>query len=273
MSSTVTVLVPLAGASVELPSTLETVEEFLHNTGFAFTIRVLDRRDGDGWGAMLRRGVAEAKESIVVVIDPELPYGARSIGDAVAMIDSGAAEIVYGCHSERSEEPPAVSRGIPRSARNDTSWLVRHLLTDLLPDPAVHLAAFSWDAARLLFAESKLPGGGCALEIAYLANKYGFRIEQLHVDADASPRPAYGRLAALCSVVAIRMAERRNGYRAARRCPICFSSEVWTWAQIPGNLVRACGRCKCRYLNRFSEEREGLPVRRELLPNPAPSDP
>src|SRR4029077_17185769 len=37
--------------------------------------------------------------------------------------------------------------------------------------------------------------------------------------------------------------------------------------------VRSCGRCKCRYLNRFSEEREGLPVRRELLPNPAPSDP
>src|SRR5205823_5323025 len=124
MSSAVTVLVPLAGASVELPSTLEIVEEFLQNTGFAFTIRVLDRRDGDGWGAMLRRGVAEAKESIVVVIDPELPYGARSIGDAVAMIDSGPTDIVYarraGVHAGRSG---AVSA--------PTSWLVRKLLADL----------------------------------------------------------------------------------------------------------------------------------------------
>src|SRR5947208_11148335 len=128
MSSAVTVLVPLAGASVGLPSTLETVEEFLQNTGFAFTIRVLDRRDGDGWGAMLRRGVGEAKESIVLVIDPELPYGASSIGDAVAMIDSGAAEIVYGAGAKSSP------------------WLVRQLLADLLPDPAVHLAAFSWAA-------------------------------------------------------------------------------------------------------------------------------
>jgi len=256
MSSAVTVLVPLAGASVELPSTLETVEEFLHNTGFDFTIRVLDRRDGDGLGAMLRRGVGEAKESIVVVIDPDLPYRAGSIGDAVAMIDSGATEIVYG------------------TRRNENSWLVRKLLADLLPDPTVHLAAFSWDAARLLFAESKLTGGTCALEIAYLANKYGFRIEQLNVDAEATPRPMYRRAAALRSVVAIRMTDRRNGYRAARRCPICFSSEVWTWAQIPGNLVRACGRCKCRYLNQFAEEREErLPVRREILPNPAPSDP
>src|ERR1051325_1661218 len=255
MSSSVTVLVPLSGTSVELPSTLETVEEFLHRNGFQFTIRVLDRRDGDGWGSMLRRGAGDAKESIVVVIDPELPYRASAIGDAVAMIDSGAAEIVYG--SNRQKNP----------------WLVRKFLTDLLPDPSVHLAAFSWDAARLLFAESKLAGGVCAIEIAYLANKYGFRIEHLNVDAEPSPRPAYGRLGALRSIVSIRLTDRHNGYRAVRRCPICFSAEVWTWAQIPGNLVRACSRCKCRYLNQFAEEREGMPVRREILPNPAPSDP
>ncbi|HEV2722462.1 MAG TPA: class I SAM-dependent methyltransferase, partial [Thermoanaerobaculia bacterium] len=233
---------------------LETVEDFFHNTGFAFTIRVLDRRDGDGWGAMLRRGVAEAKESIVVVIDPELPYGAAAIGHALAVIGSGATEIVYGS-------------AVP------APWLLRKLLADLLPDPRVHLAAFSWDAARLLFAESKLLGGGCALEIAYLANKYGFRIEHLHVDAEPSPRRAWGGFRALRDVAAIRLHDRRNGYRAARRCPICFSSEVWTWAQIPGNLVRACSRCKCRYLNQFAEEGEGIPVRREILPNPAPSDP
>lgn len=154
-----------------------------------------------------------------------------------------------------------------------TPRIARWFLSDLLPDPTVHLAAFSWDAARLLFGESKLAGGGCALEVAYLANKYGFRIEELRVDAEPSPRPAYGAAEALRSVVSIRMNDRRNGYRAARRCPICFSSEVWTWAQIPGNLVRACGRCKCRYLNQFAEEREGMPVLREMHANPAPSDP
>src|ERR1043165_429771 len=254
MSSAVTVLVPLAGAHVELPSTLESLEEFFQNSGFDFNVRVLDRRDGDGWGAMLRRGIGAAKEGIVVGVDPDMPYRASAVGDAVAAIDSGGAEIVYGTIGSRNR------------------WLVRKLLTDLLPDPRVHLAAFSWDAARLLFGESKLPGGACALEVAYLANKYGFRIEHLRVDG-ASPRRAYGALAALRSVVSIRLTDRRNGYRAARRCPICFSSEVWTWAQIPGNLVRACSRCKCRYLNRFADEDEGLPVRREILPNPVPCDP
>src|SRR5947209_6044074 len=257
MSSAVTVLVPLLGASIELPSTLETVEEFLHRAGFESTVRVLDRRDGDGWGAMLRRAVSEASESIVVVIDPDLPYRAGAIGDAVAMIDSGAADIVYGS----------------REGAESKQWLVRKLLVDLLPDASVHFSAFSWDAARLLFGEAKLAGGECALEVAYLANKYGFRIERLHVDAEPSPRPAFGTAGALRSVISIRLADRRNGYRAARRCPVCFSSEVWTWAQIPGNLVRACSRCKCRYLNRFAEEQDALPVRRVLLPHPPASDP
>ena len=131
MSSAVTVLVPLAGASVELPSTLETVEEFLQNTGFAFTIRVLDRRDGDGWGAMLRRGIAEAKESIVVVLDPDMPYRAAAVGDAVATIDSGAADIVYG----NAGVPAGRTGAVPAPPR-----LLRFFLTDLLPDPRVHLA-------------------------------------------------------------------------------------------------------------------------------------
>jgi SAM-dependent methyltransferase len=60
------------------------------------------------------------------------------------------------------------------------------------------------------------------------------------------------------------MNDRRMHYRAARRCPVCFSNEVWSWAQIPGNIVRSCGRCKCRYLNRFHVDEEVLPVHREL---------
>jgi len=251
MSSAVTVLVPLAGPSAELPSTLETVEHYLQNTGFSFSLRVLDSRDGEGWGAMLRHAVSEARDSIIVVIDPELPYPVRAIGDALAMIDSGVTDIVFAA--------------APRS--ESKHWLIRKLLVDLIPDAAVPLRAYSWDAARLLFSESKLAGGGCDLELAYLANKYGFRLERLEVDASRS-RPRFDAWSGLRAVLSIRLTDRRNGYRAARRCPICFSSEVWTWAQIPGNIIRACSRCKCRYLNQFAEEHEGAPVRRVLRAHP-----
>jgi SAM-dependent methyltransferase len=249
MSSTnVSILVPLLGASPELPSTLESVEQYLQSTGLQFEIRVLDTRDGKEIGAMLRRGLAEAKGSIVVVVDPELPYPVTAIGDAVALIESGSADLVFG------------TRNASRSL------LLRWLLVPILPDPTLHLKAFSADAARLLLGEAKLSGVGFDLEIAFLANKYGFRIEDLPVSGNGHP-PSSGAISDLRTAISIRMTDRSNGYRAPRRCPVCFSSEVWSCAQVPGNVVRACNRCKCRYLNRFDATDDAQPVRRELRPH------
>jgi SAM-dependent methyltransferase len=89
-------------------------------------------------------------------------------------------------------------------------------------------------------------------------------VERLVV-APSTPLPLRsGRLRALRDAFRIRMTNRNMGYRAARRCPVCFSSEVWTFAQISENVVRTCKRCKCRYLNQFTEEDDTLRVRRVL---------
>ena len=250
MSSTsVSILVPLVGPAPELPSTLETVEHYLQTTGFDFDIRVLDSRDGNGYGAMIRRGAGEAKGSVVVVIDQDLPYPVTAIGDAVALVESAAADVVFGNFAPARFAP------------------LRWAVVSLLPDPSVRLKALSADASRILLGESMLNDGGFDLEVAYLASKYGFRVESLNVNSNANARPVFGVLGGLRSAVAIRLADRNNSYRAPRRCPVCFSSEVWSWAQIPGNVVRACSRCKCRYLNHFDVTDESAPVRRELRPN------
>src|SRR5258706_469314 len=57
-------------------------------------------------------------------------------------------------------------------------------------------------------------------------------------------------------------------FRAPPRCPVCFSNEVWNFDQIPGNVVRACSRCKCRYLGRFEVDDDTRPVRRVLGAQP-----
>src|SRR5712692_9243071 len=259
MSSTsVSILVPLTGPTAGLPSTLESVEQYLQTTGFDFDVRVLDSRDGEGYGAMIRRGAAEAKGSVIVVVDPDLPYPVNAIGDAVALIESGSAEVVFGVRN--------AGRASARLA------LLRWLLVPILPDPMLHFKAFASDAARVLLSESKLMSRGFHLEIAYLANKYGFRIESLRVDAEACARPSFGAISGLGSAITIRLTDRNNGYRAPRRCPVCFSCEVWSWAQIPGNDVRACSRCKSRYLNHFDVSEDTQPVRRELRPNPPATD-
>jgi len=216
---------------------------------------VLDRRDGAGYGAMIRRGAADAGGNIIIIVDHDLPYPVSAIGDAVALIQSGAAEVV-----------------VARRENHRDSLFLRSLLVRMLPDPSLHLKAFSADAARLVIAESKLRGGGFDLEAAYLADKYGFRIEHLAVHAAAATKKTFDFWRGLAAAIAIRMTDRRNGYRAPRRCPVCFSNEVWNFDQIPGNVIRACSRCKCRYLGRIDAEDDGRPVRRVLRAQPAQMD-
>jgi len=249
MSSTsVSVLMPLIGSGSPPIAARQAIERYLASTGFEFEILPLAEPT---YGAALRRGVSEAKGNIVVIVDPELPYPVGAIGDVVAMIDSGGTDIVFATTHEGDD------------SRHP---LLRWFLVPHLPDPAIRLKAFSSAAAKLVAGESKLNGSGCELELAFLANKYGFRIERIHVQCNTKSMPpsAFGGVSGLPSLIAIRLNDRRMNYRAARRCPVCFSNEVWSWAQIPGNIVRACHRCKCRYLNRFQEDEEGLPVRREL---------
>ncbi len=249
-ATSVSILVPLAGPSAELPSTLEEVERYLQTTGFAFDVRVLDARDGSGRGAMIRRGASEAKGSVVVVVDPALPYPVAAIADAVALIESGTADVVFGTRMR-------ASRGNP---------FLRALLVPILPDPRIRFLAFSSETSRLLIGQSHYAGNAVELEIAYLANKYGLRIERLRVQAEDEATPSFGFLSGLAATIGIRMTDRRNGYRAPSRCPVCFSPEVWNWMQIPGNVIRACSRCKCRYLARSDRVEKALPVRRELRP-------
>ena len=243
-STSVSVLVP-SGRSAAAAGTREQIEHYLETTGFTFEILT---PEGVSYGASVRKGVADATGSVIVVVDPEMPYPVSAIGDAVAMIDSGATEVVFGMTvQDRDRRPPSI---------------VRWLLVPELPDPLLRLKAFSSSAAKLVVSESKLGSESCDLEIAYLVNKYGFRVERLVVQPTAQLRKR--SFSGIFPAISIRLANRRNAYRAARRCPVCFSYEVWSCAQIPGNVVRACRRCKCRYLNQFADDEGAHPVRRVL---------
>ena len=258
MSATsVSVLLPLA-ANARDAQPCDAIARFLRSTGFDFEVVALVPHEGEQYGALLRRGVSEAKGDTIVVVDDDLPYGTSAIGDAIAMIQSGATDVVFAT----------------MTSDDSRHALIRWLLVDVLPDPSIHLKAFNSSAAKLAIGETKLPGTACDLEIAFLANKYGFRIEPLQVTLfTKSPRPPSFTNFSIGAVTSIRMTARRMGYRASRRCPVCFANDVWTAAQIPGNIVRACSRCKCRYLNQFASDDEALPVRRVLRAHSAPTEP
>jgi SAM-dependent methyltransferase len=243
MSITVSVLTPPgAGDSSRAP-----IERYLETTGFTFEVVALD---GPSYGAALRKGVTEAAGRVIVIADADLPYAVSAIGDAVALIESGATDVVFAT-PQPPREPPA---------------FLRWLLVPALPDRSLRLKAFSSNAAKLVVAETKLAGAECDLEIGFLVNKYGFRVERLAVELrdQRAPAAAYDAWTGALAALKVRITNRNMGYRAARRCPVCFSPEVWTAAQITGNVIRACLRCKCRYLNQFTEGEDTGRVRRVL---------
>lgn len=256
MSSTsVTVVVPLSGRAPRPDASLSAIARYLETTGLTFEVLT---PSADSYGPSLRRGVSEAKGSVIVVVDPDLPYAAGAIGDAVAMIESGATDVVFGSTRTTPERSHA---------------LLRWMLVPILTDPALHLKAFSSTAGKVVVGESRLTSPACELEIAFLANKYAFRVERLVVHPQGlRTSRAFNALSGIVPAIRVRLANRNNAYRASRRCPVCYSSEVWSCAQIPGNVIRLCKRCKCRYLNQFADDEGGTPVRRVLRAHP-PSEP
>ena len=254
----VTVIVESVAGSEGSRQAHETLEAFLRTTGLTFQILDVDRSDRRTAGVGVRAAWAEAKGNVVVVLDACAASSPRAVGDAIVLIQSGSADVVFGA----------------REDFRSVALLLRWLLVPLLPDPAIELKAFSAEAARSLIGESRLRGG-FGLEVAYLANKYGFRVERLNVmnSGEGQSLPRRGILAQIVEALKIRMIDRRNGYRSPRRCPICFSSEVWSCAQIPGDVIRACSRCKCRYRNRLDEDDQSRPVHRQLRPAAAERDP
>lgn len=248
MSSTsVSVLLPLVEKERDAPAA-EPIRRYLESTGLSFEILPLVRCGREGYGAQLRRGVAEASGEVIVIAAADLTYPVTAIGDAVAIINSAAADIVFADSRVDGHAAPA---------------LLRWLLLNELPDRALRLKAFSASAARYAIGETRLAGGECDLEIAFLANKYGFRLEHIHVDAPPGRLRNYSMMSVVAAIE-IRLFNRRMAYRPARRCPVCFSNDVTTVAQIPGNVIRLCSRCKCRYLNQVTDEDENRPVRRVL---------
>ena len=109
--------------------TLTAIGTYLETTGFAFEVLT---PEGADYGSSLRRGVGEARGHVIVIADRDLPYPVSAIGDAVAMVESSATEVVFATTQD------AASGGA----------LARWLLVPLLPDPSICLAAFSSAAAK-----------------------------------------------------------------------------------------------------------------------------
>lgn len=190
---------------------------------------------GEGPGAALRRAVSEARGEIIAIVEPGVVCCVEELGHAIAVIDARETDLVLvGGDAARQE---------------GSERLGRLLLQCDATAARAPMRVYSHHAGRVLFAESRLNSCNQPFELLFLANRYGFRVTRIPlagVTADNAGRTPLREV--IRDFVRVRRHDRALAYRAPRRCPVCFSSSVRSAAQVPGHVVRACDRCKCRYL-------------------------
>lgn len=279
------VVIPAFNEASAIGETLDVLSNYLQTTGFRYelivvndgstdetpeivlawnerlgSIRLIALETNEGKGAALRRGIQEAKGQVIAFTDADLPYRVQNLGHAIALVQSGSADLAIGARDLAESERDPSYPGIRRFMGKTFSWFVRMALVGGIPDTQCGLKAFSSDAARTLFGESRLSGFGFDFEILFLAKKYGFRIERIPVAMshrhESKVRLVKDSLRMLGDLLRVRRFEAQGVYRSPRRCPVCFSAEVGSRAQIRGFVIRECRRCKCRYLNEFPPDDE-----------------
>lgn len=204
-------------------------------------------------GAAIRRGVQEARGDIIVICPLEAPFRMRDVEYAIAMVHSGATDVAVGMlDSARGFGDSAAMLPRGRFVRRATRLILGAGTIERMCDFRVMHA----NAAKLLYAEAKLNNNNVHYEVLYLASRYGFRVDYLPI-AMISPS---GSIEIPCDwstvgdALRIRRFSSQQMYRTPRRCPICFSQDVFTVDQMNGHVVRHCRRCKCRYLSEFPSD-------------------
>jgi dolichyl-phosphate beta-glucosyltransferase len=277
----ISIVVPAFNEARIIGETIRRIDRYFDDTGLSYEIVVVDDGSSDdtaavvsgaieasprlrlissarnqGKGAAVRTGVLDSSGEAVVFVDADLPYSMQSVGDAVALVQSGLTDVAIGSRSGGAG-PLSLSR---RVLAKSLSFFVTGFILRRVSDVQCGLKAFSREAASRLFGESRLDGASFDVEILYLADKYGYRIQPVPVEwKPAQPRRFvfYESWHLARDLIRVRVNDRKGHYRLPRRCPVCFSADVGSIAQFGGQVVRVCRRCRCRFFSGFASREEG----------------
>lgn len=246
--------------AVDDGSTDETLTILIDLQSRVRELRVIQLERNRGKGAAVRAGVLEARGAVIGFTDADQPYRFANLGEAIALVHSGATDIAIG------------ARDLAESEHDDSYPFVRHISGRLfslivgaflirgIPDTQCGLKVFSSSAASMIFRQGKIDSFGFDFETLYLAQKYGFRIARIPVGMthrhESKVSVIRDSLRMLRDLMRVRLNDRYLRYRAAPPCPVCLSIETWSLTQIEDRVVRHCRRCKCRYLAQFPDPRD-----------------
>jgi dolichyl-phosphate beta-glucosyltransferase len=232
------IVIPAYNEERRLPASLHRLHDYLSQQSYAWEIIVVSNGCTDRTDAVVR----EAAQTIPHLRLLTLVERGKGLACREGALDSHG-EIVFLCDADLSMPPGELalflqaieqvdvvvgSREAPGSHRYNEpwhrhlmgrvfNWLVQVVAVKGIQDTQCGFKAFRRPAAQELFSRQVLHGFGFDVELLYLAQKFGYTMQELPIDwyfdADTRVRPGIDSLAMMEELFMLKIRDLLGRYR------------------------------------------------------------
>ncbi len=182
-------------------------------------LRAIFAPDNRGKGAAVARGVMAASGEAIAFLDADLAYPLDQLSLLLARLDEGA-DLAVGARDLLPEDNRSIYAPTRRAATAVFNAMVTASLGLRVRDTQCGFKAFRRDAARALFSAITVERFGFDVEVLYLAERWGLRVDRVPVrmrpSATSSVRLVRDSLNMAGDLLRIRTRARRGDYPLQR---------------------------------------------------------
>lgn len=143
-------------------------------------IKVVSYPDNRGKGSAVREGVLASSGDIVMYTDCDLAYGTDILISAAETLYGSDADVLIG--SRKKHEDGYSGYGFLRRAASKIYMKILSLVSKVkVSDSQCGMKAFRKEAAEKIFSSAEENGWAFDLELLMLADRFGFRTEEIGV--------------------------------------------------------------------------------------------
>ena len=194
-------IIPMYNEARRIASAVETVRAYLDTLGQPYEIIVVDdgsidgsvqalesvtgitvigHEPNQGKGATVRQGVLASKGDLVAFSDVDLSAPIEELSKLLRSIDSGA-DIAIGSRGLRESELGVHQPKYRELGGKFLNLIVRTLAVRGIHDTQCGFKLFRGEVGRRTFSKCILDGWGFDIEALYLAQRMGYRIDEVPV--------------------------------------------------------------------------------------------
>lgn len=148
-------------------------------------LRAIYTPQNRGKGAAVARGVLAASSDLIAFLDADLAYPLAQLEALLSRLRDGA-DLAVGARDLLPDDNRAIYAPLRRVATSVFNGMVSASLGLRVRDTQCGFKAFRRDAARALFSSITIDGFGFDVEVLYLAERWGLRVDRVPVRMRAS---------------------------------------------------------------------------------------